>query len=398
VNPVVVIGAGPYGLSAAAHLRARGLPVRVLGETLGTWRAHMPGGMILKSTPAASTISAPQPGSTLQDFCGATGREALTSEMQVVPLDTFVEYGRWFQERLVPDVEPSHVLSLERRNGGFRMRLDTGEELDSPAVVVATGLPGFAYLPPVLRTVLPDGRPTADGPISHSSQHVRLDGFAGREVLVLGAGQSALEGAALLHEAGADVRLVTRRPAVRFVEPPEDRRHWRPQSPLGRAWHLYAFSYYGSAYRHLPDGARRYFLRKVLGPAGAWWLKDRVVQRVPVLAGARLTGARIEEARPVLQLTTGDGTTTETSADHVLAATGYRVDVDRLDFLSPTLRDELVRTGDAPRLAPGFRSSVPGLWFTGQAAAPTFGPVLRFVCGTSFASPRLAASVAEALR
>ena len=76
-TPAVVIGAGPYGLSAAAHLRARGVRVRTFGSVIAGWREQMPTGMFLKSTPWASNLSAPAPGFTLADFCAGLGNQAV---------------------------------------------------------------------------------------------------------------------------------------------------------------------------------------------------------------------------------------------------------------------------------------------------------------------------------
>ncbi|MEU4200475.1 FAD-dependent oxidoreductase [Streptomyces sp. NPDC039022] len=402
-TPVAVVGAGPYGLSTAAHLRALGVPVRVFGRPMVSWRENMPAGMLLKSTPAASTIDAPQTGHTLQDFCDATGGRRYESDWDILPVETFVRYGEWFQERLVPDLEQVRVVSVDRRSGGydrhsdgFELKLDSGEQFRARAVVVATGLTGLARLPRELAAAVPDG-PSPTGPVSHSSQHRDLSAFAGRDVVVVGAGQSALESAVLLAESGArSVRVVARgRTAVGFGAPPDHQPRLRPETPFGNAWSLYAFTYYAGGFRHLPAPARRYLVRRVLGPLGAWWLRDRFVGRVQVTAGQRIVRARVEDGRPVLTLRAPDGRTGELAADHVLAATGYQVDLAAMDFLGQGLRTGVTVSGGGPRLDAGFGSSVPGLHFTGLPAAASFGPVMRFVCGTEFASRRVAEAVAR---
>ncbi|MGH3815325.1 MAG: NAD(P)-binding domain-containing protein, partial [Pseudonocardiaceae bacterium] len=331
---------------------------------------------------------------TLQDFCDAAGEQRLQTDRQVVPIDTFIRYGMWFKQRLVPDVEQVRVAAVDSRDGGLHLKLDSGEQLRARAVIVATGLIGFAHLPAELAAAVPGG-PATTGVISHSSQHADLGRFAGREVVVVGAGQSALESAALLHEAGASVRILVRGRGASFGDPPTAGRHWQPDTPLGRAWSLYAVSRYAAAVRYLPVRTRLYLVRNVLGPKGAWWLKDRVAGHIPVLAGQRITGSRIEGRKAVLTILSQDGLRSELSADHVLAATGYRVDLEALGYLGSELRATLARTEGAPRLDASFQSSVPGLYFTGLPSAATFGPVLRFVCGTEFASPRVAAAVAR---
>ncbi|WP_053724110.1 FAD-dependent oxidoreductase [Streptomyces sp. WM6378] len=392
-RPVAVIGAGPYGLSAAAHLRARSIPVRVFGSPMVSWREHMPAGMVLKSTPVASNIDAPQPGHGLLDFCADTGTRRLESDWDLIPVESFAAYGQWFAQKLFPDLEQVRVVSADRVPGGhFALKLDSGESFEARAVVVATGLSGLARLPRELAAAVPDG-PSATGPVSHAAQHHDLSGFAGREVLVIGAGQSALENAVLMAEAGARVRVVARGAgAVRFGAAPDQQPRFTPNSPFGKAWSLYALSYHATHFRHLPPAARHYLVRNVLGPLGAWWLRDRFTGRVAVTDGRRIVRARVEGGRPVLTLTGGAGR--ELSADHVMAATGYRMDVAALDFLGHGLRTQLSTSRGAPVLDAGYQSTVPGLYFTGLPAASSFGPVMRFVCGTEYASPRLAASVA----
>ncbi|MFB7440473.1 FAD-dependent oxidoreductase [Streptomyces mirabilis] len=397
IHPVAVIGAGPFGLSTAAHLRARGIPVRVFGEPMVSWRDHMPEGMLLKSTPVASSLDAPQPGHTLADYCDAAGIRRLVTDEDIIPVETFIAYGEWFQQQLVPELERVRVVSVDRRGSeGFELKLDSGESFTARAVVVATGLYGLAHLPPELGGAAADG-PTPTGPVSHSSQHHDLARFSGKELIVVGAGQSALETAALAAEAGAQVRVVSRgRGRVAFGAPPWKQPRLRPESPFGRAWSLWALSYYPHPYRYLPAEARHYLVRRVLGPLGAWWLRDRFEGKVEVSEVSGIVRADVSDGRPVLSVQTLGGRSEELAADHVIAATGYRVDIAAMDFLGHELRTALAVSRGTPKLGAGYCSSVPGLYFTGLPAAASYGPVMRFVCGTEFASPRLAKHLASA--
>ena len=397
IQPVAVIGAGPFGLSTAAHLRARGIPVRVFGEPMVSWRDHMPVGMLLKSTPVASNIDAPQPGHTLVDYCDAAGIRRLVTDEDIIPVETFIAYGEWFRDKLVPELERVRVVSVDRhKGGGFELKLDSGELFTARAVVVATGLSGLAHLPAELAGAAADG-PTPTGPVSHSSQQHDLTRYSGRELIVVGAGQSALETAALAAEAGAQVRVVARgRGSVAFGAPPWKQPRLRPESPFGRAWSLWALSYYPHPYRHLPAQARHYLVRRVLGPLGAWWLRARFEDKVQVSEVERIVRLDVAGGRPALAVRDLAGRTQELSADHVIAATGYRVDLAAMDFLGHELRTALAVSRGTPKLGVGYVSSVPGLYFTGLPAAASYGPVMRFVCGTEFASPRLARHLAAA--
>ena len=399
--PVVVIGAGPYGLSVAAHLRGRGVPVRVFGEVMSSWRMHMPRGMCLKSVPDASSLSAPSPGYGLADFCTSRGVPPLTGN-QVIPVELFISYGEWFQQQLVPDVETLQVCRLERMGRGFRLLLSDGEELHTEVVVMASGLNGFAYVPHELAAAAGQQGLAPTGLVSHSSQHRDLSGFAGREVAVIGAGQSALENAALLHESGASVRILVRG-QTRWGQPPKPPHSGllsmlpEPNSPLGPTWRLYPFSHAPFMFRHLPTETRIKLVRRVLGPLGAWWLRERVDGRLPVLDGHRVTGARPDGGKIMLTVASDRGTE-DLSVDHVIAATGYRVDLGRLEFLAPELRDQVRCVAGWPHLTGSFESSVPGLFFTSLMAAESFGPVMRFVCGAGFPARRITEAVAARVK
>jgi thioredoxin reductase len=398
-RPAVVIGAGPYGLAVAAHLRASGVPVRVFGEVMTTWCDHMPAGMFLKSAPFASSISAPVPGFTLAAFCARSGLPAL-GEDEPVPIDLFIRYGRWFAEQLVPGIEPRQVRRLERGPRGFELTLDDGEELATDTVVMANGVVDFAYVPGELADGMPKG---PANPVSHSSQHDDLSKFAGQDVAVIGAGQSALESAALLHEAGAKVQVLTRRQA-RFGSPPKPAARGlgrllpRPHSPLGPTWRIYPFSHAAGMFRYLPSRTRLKLVKRVLGPLGAWWLRDRVEGLIPVRHGLRIRQVRHDGSKVLLSLEPAAGQPTEVEVDHVIAGTGYKVALDKLGFLRPDPRDRIRTLAGFPSLTPYFESSVPGLFFAGLMAAGTFGPVMRFVCGTPIAARRITAAVAARAR
>jgi thioredoxin reductase len=399
-DPVVVVGAGPYGLSVTAHLRAAGVPVRVFGEVMGSWRHAMATGMFLKSTPQATDLSAPVPGGRLADFCQDVGEPELT-ELTPIPCTTFVRYGMWFAHRYVGDVENIRVRGVARSRTGFTVCLEDGQEIRASAVIVATGLAAFAHIPPSLLHLAPRG-PGPDAALSHTSQHTDLSRYASQRVAVLGGGQSALESAALLHEAGASVHVLVRGARIRWGERPVIHRPLaqriaRPASPLGTGWALAALCRAPGATRLLPARARLLVHRRALGPSGGWWLRDRVEGTVPVHSARRITDASLQGHQVQLQLA-GDGQGPDhLTVDHLLSATGYRLDIGALTFLSPTIRRSLDRVpgSQAPRLTAEFESSIPGLYFTGSLAAPVFGPMLRFVAGTGFTASRITRHLAR---
>ena len=205
---VAIVGAGPYGLSAAAHLRAvKGLEVRVFGEPMSFWERHMPVGMRLRSPWAASHLADPNRSLTLEAYQSACGNHLSAP----IPLSRFIEYGRWFQHRAVPETEARKVLRIEPGAAGFRVSLDSGEECTARRVVIAAGIVPFAWRAPEFDSV-----PTQYA--SHSCDQRDLRHFARRRVAVIGGGQSALESAALLHEAGAEVEVIARQPRIHWLD------------------------------------------------------------------------------------------------------------------------------------------------------------------------------------
>jgi len=394
---VAVVGAGPYGLSVCAHTNRRGLKTRILGETMRTWVSHMPRGMYLKSTPAASDFSAGRPGFGLADYCRTIGVPAPTGD-DPVPLDLFTGYGRWFADQLESPVEPARVTRVDRVNGGFELETDDGERFEAKSVVAAGGLMEHAYVPPELAS-LANGAASGEKLLTHSSQHADLGSFAGQDVAVVGAGQSALETAVLLADNGARPTVVARRDPLRFAQKPSALRTGplvsrKPDSPMGPGWSLYACAHGPALFRRLPHPVRFELVARILGPAGAWWLQDRFTDRFPVRTGHHLVRAEADGSRAALHTISPDGRAATLHADHIISATGYRIGPDAFGFLSPALRRQVTRSQGWPQLRAGFQSSVPGLYFVGFPAAGTYGPLMRFVCGTGYAASRVSAATA----
>ncbi len=385
---VAIVGAGPYGLSLAAHLRAAGVSFRHFGVPMSLWRDHMPAGMYLKSQGFASNLSDPAGSHTLRAFCAETGRDYADYGLPV-SLATFVAYADWFRSRHAPDLEEVLVSDVASRDDRFEATLATGERLVARRLVVATGVEHFQRMPGVLA-----GLPAELG--SHSSAHPDLGVFAGREVVVIGLGQSALESAALLHEDGAGVRIIGRASRVAWNGDPLEaqrslrRRLREPEAPLGSGWSTWFYSTRPHLYRRLPADLRYRRAITALGPAGACWLRPRVEGRIPTLLGHSVASAAPTGGRVRLGLRDERGLPAgELDADHVIAATGYRPSLDRLRFLGGALRAQVRTHAGTPVVDRRFRSSVPGLYFVGPAVASTFGPVMRFVYGADFAARTL---------
>lgn len=389
---VTIIGAGPYGLSIASHLSAVGVDHRVIGTPMYGWSARMPRGMFLKSEGFASNIHDPDGQFTLGRFCDLRGLPYADIGLPV-PLETFTAYGLDFQKRLVSEVESKTLVKLGRSPGGFLLHLDDGESFSSHSVVLALGLRYFQYIPPELAH-LPSQF------LSHSSDHSELGQFKNRNVVVIGGGSSAIDLASLLDESGAAVRLVARRPSIEILPPiPFPRSIWQrlrhPMSQIGFGWRTFFYAEVPFLFRYLPERIRLRAVKTEFGPASGWFMKDRVMGRIPLSLGCSPRRAWVSDNRVCLELS-GNDSGPALVCDHIIAATGYRVDLSRLPFLGEELRSQLKSVEQAPVLSSHFESSVHGLYFVGPAAANTFGPTMRFASGARFAARRLSRHLAVA--
>jgi lysine/ornithine N-monooxygenase len=375
---VTVIGAGPYGLSSAAHLKALGMGVRVFGEPMQFWANGTPRGMLLRSPREASTISDPHSAFTLEEYEKACG----INPVKRLPKDTFVNYGKWFQTQLGEVLDRRNVSRLCQENGKFKLHLNGGETVTSKRVVVATGIAKFKSVPKEFATL----------PAKRASHCYDGRSFSemGKRVAVIGAGQSAIESAALLREAGLSVELIAKIPELRWIGMHPRLHHLGFVSKM-----LYSKHDIG------PIGISRLVAYPNLLYRFPMWAKDPIRKRAVRAAGApwlvpRLPGVTISTSRSVvsaaevngeIQLKLDDGT--ERRVDHVLLGTGYRVDISKYEFLSASLLKDIQQLDGYPDVSEGLTTSVPGLHFTGATAARKFGPLLYFVTGTEFASQEL---------
>lgn len=396
MTSVAIIGAGPNGLSIAAHLRSRGIAYRIFGTPMDTWLRHMPTGMVLKSDGFASNLCAANGEGTLAAYCAERGIPYEATKIPI-PISLFNEYAVDFQKRFVPDVEDKQVVSVEKTGDGFTLGLDDGETLTADFVVGAVGITHFRVVPDELAHLPAEL-------MTHASDHWDMTEFAGRDVVVIGGGSSAVDQATLLAEGGATVSLVARRKALRFSSPPAQgsRPLWQrlrhPSSGLGPGMRSFLYQKFPHLFRLLPGDTRLTIIRKHLGPQTAWLMRERFEAGVTATLDAQLEKAAEEGGRVRLAYRTGDGVLHEVMTDHVVCATGYRSNVDRLTFLSPEIRSAVRTHAGMPALSGQFETSVPGLYFVGPPAVNSFGPLMRFMVGSEYVAPRLARRLAAEVR
>jgi len=387
---VLVIGAGPYGLSISTHLRERGIDHLIVGRPMDTWRNHMPAGMYLKSEPFGSDMSSPNAG---YDLAGYSRSERIEGIERGIPLsiERFLDYADWYIKQLVPDVSDVTVTEIKAKNGGFLVTFADAEPVAARNVVVATGVLPYRYIPAELSSLAPEL-------VSHTADHHRFDEFRGRRVAIVGAGSSALETAALLHEAGGQVQLIVRCP---------DSPIWGtkplPLTPLVRlrenklceGWKCPLWNS-PTAYRRLPKNVRATKARTVLGPLGGWWLRPRVEGVIEILGKTHVRTA--EPSGSGVRLLLGGSTRSSLEVDHVIAGTGFHVDIARLACLPEELRTRIATFSGYPVLTRAGESTVPGLYFVGAPAAFGLGPSMRFIAGTHNVAAQVARSIVRRAR
>lgn len=360
---------------------------------MDTWRAHMPVGMFLKSEPYGSVISSPAPGYDIATYAKVHGFDDYVDRVIPLAIERFIGYADWFTKELVPEVKDITVTNVTPVDGGFKVEFAEESPMLVRQVIVATGLLPYQRMPKELA-----GLPT--DLVSHSAAHHRLDLFGGKRVAVIGAGQSSLQTAALLHESGADVQLIVRKDHLIWETALPVKTNFlsaviRPRHYLCEGWDCVVAGS-PSLFRLLPPSVRTDKALNSFGPKGAWWLRDRVEGIVDVLLSHQATSAEAHGSGVRLHL---DGPKpTALDFDHVIAGTGFRIDVSRLRFLSAGIQAALTTTANCPLVSREGESSVPGLYFAGAHSMISLGPGVRFVAGTHSTSARFASTLARRLR
>jgi hypothetical protein len=385
---VVIIGAGPYGLSLAAHLQRRGVKYRIFGESMRFWR-DMPEGVNLKSLAFATNIYVPRGGHSFPHWCVQHGLE----DFEPCTMQSFAAYGGEMQKRFVPGLEEVLVSNVSMREQRFEVTLASGERLSARKVIACTGLSGLAQVPGELQSLGPDR-------MRHTFNISTYAGFRDKTVAVIGAGASAIEAGALVREAGGSSEVFVRGPEAVFHDrSPRIRPMWErvknPMSVLGasrRSWVLQQVPFL--VYR-LPRERRTRFVKGYLGPSSPWWIRDRVLGKVPIHVQHELLEAGTSGNRVLLKFRNGADQVRTVEVDFVIAGTGYDVSVARLAYLDPQLRDRIQCIERAPALNKNFESSVPGLHFVGPLSFMCFGPLFRFVTGAKVAAPWLAGRLGQ---
>jgi hypothetical protein len=356
-------------LALAARLQFAKADYVQFGPVMSFWRENVATGSRMLSPPQDLSLS--------YDGFGISAYERSRGALlpRPLPAEDFLAYGLWFQHQNCPNPDGRTVAHLSRTDGKFAIRVEDGSELTADRLVVAVGMKYFAFRPPEFAAIPP-------GFVSHSSDLHDLSNFQGKQVAVVGGGESALECAALLREKNADVEILERSQHLRWNR--MYRFEWGPRARFRR------FLLDPDVFRRLPGFARARLLRRITHTAAAGDLIARLGS-VRFSLGRVVTAARMKGDRVELRL---DDQSTR-NFDHVVLGTGYRVDINAIPFFACQLR-RAVRLHDGyPELNSSMESAVPHLYFTGVAAAWNFGPTMWFVRGAPWTAERISSAVLE---
>lgn len=355
---LVIIGAGPYGISLAAHASAHGLTYKLLGYPMHFWQNQMPQEMFIRTNPISIGLSDPQNMFTLDRFSEETGVEITTP----LPRPVFVHYAMWFADKTNVVFTPEYVSHLQRvevSKDGYSVITESGQMYSAHNVIVATGLQHYAYIPEVFAEISSDL-------VSHTFGYSSFSSFTGKKVAVIGSGQSAWEAAALLHLADSECELLYRR------ETP----NYSVKAATGIELIELANTFYDlpleqkQARWAKPAGSIANFLRP--------YVEGKIRETAHVSVEQAATTA---DGKLFLKLTNGE----HRIVDHVLAATGFQIQLDRVPFIDQHLLQQIKREeagyDQYPLLDAHFQSSLPGLYFAGPLSSHTHGPAFRFIAG-----------------
>lgn len=356
----LIIGAGPFGLALAAHLKQRGIDHLVVGKPMEFWEKNMPEGMYLRS--GCDWHLDVDGAFTMEAFLAQQHRSAADAEP--IALELYLSYVRWFIEQTQPAILPAYVVDLRQTPEGFTVTLDNQQTLEAQHVVVAVGFQYFAHIPDDVAGRLPNGR------FSHTCDTVRMEEFTGKRVLIIGGRQSAFEWTALLREKGAkQVHVCYRHDTPHFAAA-----HW--------GWVMDVVDKIGQHpawFRELTtEGKEEYRYR--LWAEGRLkvepWLDERIhYSNVSLHPHTHVAETKIVPDDSVHVWLSNDELL---EVDHIITATGYKVETRHLPFLNPSLLSSLSCTNGYPTLDTHFESNVPGLFFTSFMAGQDFGPFFGF--------------------
>ncbi|WP_108670323.1 NAD(P)-binding domain-containing protein [Peribacillus acanthi] len=366
---VIIVGAGPYGISLAAHAVANKLEYKLFGYPMDFWKNQMPQDMFIRTPHDFVSFSDPLEQWTIHNYALETGTLLETP----LPRPVFVDYASWFAEKTGITFSPVLVSNVEQKDGYFTVRTETGEEYQTKNVIVATGVEHYKYLPESMKEV-------SSNLLSHTSGYTDFSQFKGKKVAVIGSGQSAWEAAGLLNREQAEVELIYRRKGPNYAGSRENEILLRD---LGEVFYTLPLKEKKTMWGQSP-GSVAHFLEKYV---------EGLVPQTGEVGIESLTPISDDEIK--ITLTNGE----EKKVNHIIVATGFRINLDRVPFMDQKLLQKIEREElpQFPKLSEFFESNIQGLYFAGPLSSHSHGPTFRFILGLKKTSSTILKSITREL-
>src|SRR5215831_676375 len=361
---LLIIGAGPFGLSMAAYAKHLGIDHAIVGKPMEFWRRHMPQDMYLRST--VDWHFDPLGVYTIEKFLET--QDLKPADVDPLSLSFYLSYAQWFQTQSQIEVVPLFVRRLDLISGDdhrFQATTDDGQTIKANHVVIAPGFKYFSHLPAELVARLPPGR------FSHTCDLIDFSDLENKRCLIIGGRQSAFEWAALLHEARAAAVHISHRhesPAFKAAD-------WSWVNELVEGMVENPNWFRRLSQEEKDDVVRRLWVEGRLKVEP--WLEARIMNdTVKLWPRTAVSDCQVEPSGEI-EVKLSSGATL--LVDHIILATGYKVMIDRVPFLTAgNILEKLAVQNGFPVLDDHFQTSLPGLFITSMPATQDFGPFFAF--------------------
>lgn len=374
---LLIVGAGPFGLAMAAWAGEKGMDYLIVGKPMDLWRANMPQGMILRSH--CDWHLDPAGIDTIERYLESRGRTP--AAVEPLSRDFYLGYVDWFMARKGLAPIPDLVQRLDTADGSFLATLKSGATITANNVLLAIGFRYFQYVPEELARLLPARR------VAHTCELVNFEPLRDKRCLIIGGRQSAFEWAALLAEHGAaTVHVSHRHPTPEFTD-----------SEWGWINEMMARFLTEPAWYRSLTGSEQEVVRSKFAEARIKlepWLWPRIDKSNVFLWPETHVVSCAESASGELAIGLDNDETL--AIDHVVLATGYRVNMQRVPFLAAgNILDKLALNEGYPVLDDGFQSSVAGLYVTSLPAIRDFGPFFGFTVAVGVSAKLIGQTLIE---
>lgn len=367
---LLIVGAGPFGLSLSAYCNHQNIENILVGKNMDFWKSNMPNGMYLRSS--FDWHLDPFDKYTFEKFMKDNDLDLM--ENYPVSRDLYLKYTDWFVRKLniVPKELMIEKIDYSSEKNEFTSYLDNSDQIISKNVVIAVGFKYFKHIPSELLEIIPENKYT------HTCDIPDFNQFAGKRCLIIGGRMSAFESAVLLNESDAKEIFVS----YRHDTPDFTESDW--------SWvndYLDRFITEPEWYKNLSDQGKaklnQDFYKEGRLKMEPWLTPKLDKDNINLLPNTQIKSSRLLTDNKI-ELVFIDNK--KIAVDHVIFATGYEVDINKIPFISSgNILNQLDLDNGFPKLDINLQTNIPGLYMTSISATQDFGSFFGFTvsCNTS---------------